>query len=231
MRRLPPADSALVLASLCLVVGCAFIRNPAYLASVTSAIFAFAFAMRVDLLRLSAQVFAATALFAIPSAVAIATGLGGIPGSTRVRLQAAELIVLRPMATSSIVLLLLNLVPLQALSRVVADAPLPRSITSAFLVFLHQVQVLRRIAGQMVSAFRMRSLRRASFSQATGVVGVQGAVLFRKTYLAAETSHRAMLARGFAGEYPDSLDQKQMNARDYLLVALAIVASVAGVIL
>jgi len=139
------------------------------------------------------------------------------------RAQAASLLG-KSYLSAAAVLTLVGATPIASLLRGVESLGMPRLLTLVLQFLYRYLFVVSEQAQHMRLAAQCRGSqgRRWSFRAAAGAVSA----LFARSYARADGIHRAMLARGFAGEIP-LLRPARLDAMDALFLATSLAVLVA----
>jgi cobalt/nickel transport system permease protein len=203
-------------AALCLLVAigvaqpASYAANAALLAAGLAVFLLVALTARLPILRLLAHaswVLPFTAFFAA------ALVLSGDP------LRAASLVT-KAYLSALAILLLTSTTPIERLMAGLERLGAPAFLLSVVLFLYRYLFVIAGEVHRMKLAAQARGSERV-FSSAAGAV----AVLFARSYQRAEGIHRAMLARGFSGDFID-LCPLRFRWVDTLLIAASAVAAV-----
>jgi cobalt/nickel transport system permease protein len=205
LHRRDPRAKLLALLLLLAAIGVAPFSPWPFLA-LGGAVTALAASARLPLWRLAGR-----ALWVLPftAVFGLVLAMGGQPGR-------AAALTAKAVLSAFFVLLLMSTTPLEA-----ALAGLQRLGVPAFLAAVAQF-VWRYLFVAAAQAQRMRwaALARGSQRAARAAAGAVSG-LFARSYLRAEGVHRAMLARGFSGSFPDMAPLAWRAADAWLLLGAA----------
>ncbi len=178
-------------------------------------------ALLVSRLPIAGALMRAGAVLPFSAIFALVSWLAGDPAK-------AAALVIRGYMSALAVLLLVSTTPLPDLLRALSWFHVPRLIIliTQFLyrylfVLSEQAQHMRLAAASRAGGRRAGSGLASRFRAAAGALSV----LFARSYARADGIHRAMIARGFSGEFPASA-LNPVRLMDFLFLGLTISAAV-----
>lgn len=207
--------STIFLCALILAVASAFSSNRLFLFGVFTTALAVAAVARVSVARFLLFSCGATALLVGPLAALAAVFVSSARG---------ELLLMRAFASASILSITAHTPGFRGIISGLSALRLPQSMISILVITYAQLKVISRIAQSMVFARQARVIVRQPWTGTVAALGVNGAVLFRKSLQQSDELHRAMLARGFSGTMPRANTHTWAAGEAVLVLAITGVA-------
>lgn len=208
--------STIFLSATILAVGSAFSSNRLFLFGVFTAALGIAVIARVSILRVLLFSCGATALLVGPLAAMAAWFVNS---------AVSELLLMRAFASVCILSIAVRTLGFPGVSGGLSALRLPQSLVSIISITYAQLRVISGIVQSMVFARDARTIVRRPWTTTLAALGVNGAVLFKKSLQQSDDLHRAMLARGFSGSIPRASPLTWTAGEVILIMTIASIAA------